>query len=259
MTLSPLPVAKRKRKFLEEPETQTQAVLAKDNTAKRLFLFDIDGTLLASGGAGKSALRESMRTQFQVEEDFAGILLAGVTDGAIARALLTKQSLPVTPENITRLLDGYIVHLREQMSLHPGSLCPGILELLELLHSRSDCVLGLLTGNINRGAEIKLKHYGVWHYFEFGAFGDDHHNRNELGRFAKSRAREAHGIEFPSDLIYVIGDTPKDIDCGRAIGAHTVAIATGDYSSEELHKHKPDFLFEDLRDTKKVIRLLCDN
>lgn len=226
---------------------------------KRLLLFDIDGTLLTSGGAGQSALRDSMRTQFHVEEDFAGILLAGTTDSFLARTLLTKHHLPVTPENITRLLDGYLVHLRKQISQCPGRLCPGILELLELLHSRNDCVLALLTGNINQGAEIKLTHFGVWHYFEFGAFGDDHHDRNELGHFAKSRAQAAHGIEFPPKLIYVIGDTPKDVDCGKAIGARTVAIATGDYSMEELREHQPDFLFENLLDTEKVIRSLCND
>ena len=223
---------------------------------KRLFLFDIDGTLLTSGGAGQYALQDSMQSQFGVEEDFAGIVLSGATDGAIARSLLSKNGLPLTPENIARLLEGYLDHLRKRISRHSGSLLPGILELLGRLQNRPDCVLALLTGNLVRGAKIKLTHYGVWHYFEFGAFADDHHDRNELGKFARVRASEAHGREFPPEDIYVIGDTPRDVDCGKAISARTVAIATGEYSLEELARHQPDFLFENLADTENVVRSL---
>lgn len=224
--------------------------------AKRLLLFDIDGTLLTSGGAGKSAFRDSMRTHFHVEEDLQGILLSGTTDEAIAYALLTKNKIPVTPENTTRLLEGYLFHLHDRILRHQGHLLPGILDLLERLHRETDCVLALLTGNLSRGAQIKLTHYRIWHYFEFGAFADDHHDRNELGKFACTRAKQAHGIEFPPELIYVIGDTPQDISCGKAIAARTVAIATGNYSKEELAQHAPDFLFKNLLDTEAVVRLL---
>lgn len=220
---------------------------------KRLFLFDIDGTLLTSGGAGEAAFKDSMWSQFQVKEDFQGILLAGVTDQGVAHDLLNKHDIPVTPENVTRLLDGYLVHLRDRIQRHRGYLLPGILNLLERLRQQPDCVLALLTGNLNRGAEVKLTHYGVWHYFEFGAFADDHINRNELGKFARSRAKERHGLEFPPERIYVIGDTPRDIECGKAIGARTVAIATGNYSREELAQHRPDFLFQNLLDTEAVV------
>jgi phosphoglycolate phosphatase-like HAD superfamily hydrolase len=117
-------------------------------------------------------------------------------------------------------------------------------------------VLALLTGNLVRGAEIKLAHFGVWHFFEFGAFSDDHHDRNELGHFARARALDRHGIDFPPESIYVIGDTPRDIECGRAIGARTVAIATGIYSRTELAGHRPDFLFEDFSDTAAIVTAL---
>ncbi len=225
-------------------------------TSKRLLLFDIDGTLLTSGGAGEHALKDSMQSQFNVKEDLQDICIAGSTDSAIARALLLKNHIPVTSENIALFLDGYLNHLPKRIPDHPGYLLPGILKLLNHLHTRQDCVLALLTGNLTCGAEIKLSHYGVWHFFEFGAFGDDHHNRNELGKFARIRAKEAHGIEFPPELIYVIGDTPKDVDCGKAIGARTVAIATGNYSMEELSQHQPDFLFKNLLDTEEVTRAL---
>jgi phosphoglycolate phosphatase-like HAD superfamily hydrolase len=109
---------------------------------------------------------------------------------------------------------------------------------------------------VARGAEIKLSHYGGWDYFEFGAFSDDSHDRNQLGKFARARALERHGEEFPPEQVYVIGDTPRDIECGRAFGGKTVAIATGNYSLEELEAHRPDFLFQDLSDTTAVVKVL---
>jgi phosphoglycolate phosphatase-like HAD superfamily hydrolase len=223
---------------------------------RRLLLFDIDGTLITSGGAGEAALKDAMRSRFDVEEDLDGIILAGATDARIARELLQKHSIAVSAENVVALLDTYLGHLDERIGRHDGKLLPGILPLLNALSERSDAVLALLTGNVSRGAEIKLTHYGVWDFFEFGAFADDHHDRNELGKFARARALERHGEEFPPSRIYVIGDTPKDIECGRAIGAFTVAIATGHYSSAELRDHAPDFLFEDLSDTERVVALL---
>ena len=224
--------------------------------SKRLLLFDIDGTLLTSGGAGEGALKDAMRSRFGVEEDFAGISLAGATDGLIARNLLQKHHLEVTPENIAALLDAYLHHLPQRLPNHQGKVLPGIVDLLEHLHGRPECVLALLTGNLHRGAQIKLSHYGVWDYFEFGAFSDDHHERHELGKFAQARATERHGIQFAPEQIYVIGDTPRDIECGRAIDAKTVAIATGHYSLEELKAHQPDFLFEDLSDVPSVVQVL---
>lgn len=225
---------------------------------RRLLLFDIDGTLITSGGAGEGALKDAMKSRFGVEEDLQGILLAGATDARISRELLQKHNLECSSENIAALLDAYLNHLSERMCKHNGYLLPGIVPLLESLSQREDAVLALLTGNVVRGAEIKLTHYGVWNFFEFGAFADDHHDRNELGKFARARAQERHGEEFPPERIYVIGDTPRDIECGRAIGAKTVAIATGHYSMSELKAHAPDFLFEDLSDTPSVLAALVN-
>jgi phosphoglycolate phosphatase-like HAD superfamily hydrolase len=224
--------------------------------AERLLLFDIDGTLMVSGGAGESALKDAMLDRFGIVEDLAGISLAGSTDALIARMLLEKHGLPVTVENTTALLDAYLSHLPKRMPLHAGRLLPGIVALLDRLKEHPDCYLALLTGNMRRGAEIKLSHYGVWDYFEFGAFADDHHDRNELGHFARTRARDRHGIEFAPERIYVIGDTPRDIECGRAIGARTVAIATGNYPVAALEGHQPDYLFPDLSDTDAVLAAL---
>lgn len=223
---------------------------------RRLFLFDIDGTLITSGGAGETALVEAMASRFGVREDFKGIVVAGATDASIARALLQKHGLEASPENVTALLDTYLHFLSPGMSRHSGRVLPGIVPLLDALKARPDAVLALLTGNLLKGAEIKLTHYGVWDYFEFGAFADDHHDRNELGKFARARAMEKHGASFPSEQIFVIGDTPRDIECGRAIGAKTVAIATGIYDRATLAGHAPDFLFEDFRDTQAVLGAL---
>ena len=223
---------------------------------RRLFLFDIDGTLITSGGAGEGALKDAMQSRFGVEEDLEGIVLAGSTDARIAAELLGKAGIAHTPENAAALLDEYLHHLPRRLARHNGRILPGIVELLEALAARPDCVLALLTGNLVRGAEIKLSHFGVWHHFEFGAFSDDHHDRNELGKFARARATGRHGIEFPPEKIYVIGDTPRDIECGRAIGARTVAIATGIYGEEELAGHRPDFLFKDFSETESILTAL---
>jgi phosphoglycolate phosphatase-like HAD superfamily hydrolase len=197
-----------------------------------------------------------MKTRFGIDEDLGGIHLAGATDKKIAVAMLEKNGLAPSPENITALLDEYLGHLETRMPKHNGRVLPGMIELLEVLAKREEAVLALLTGNVVRGAEIKLTHYGVWHHFEFGAFADDHHDRNELGKFARARALDRHGIEFAPEKIYVIGDTPRDIECGRAIGAKTVAIATGYSPLEELAQHKPDFLFQDFSDTARVVECL---
>ena len=224
--------------------------------AKKLLLFDIDGTLLLTGRAGEHALRLAFKERFGVDDDLSSISFAGSTDGAIARQMFAPYNIPATPENIADLFDGYVHHLALELPRREGTVLPGIVELLEALHQREDCVLGLLTGNIEKGAELKLSHYGVWDYFEFGAFADDHVDRNKLGPVAHSRAAEKHGISFESENVYVLGDTPKDIDCARAAGFVAVAIATGSYATDELAAHKPDFLFEDLSDTPGVIRSL---
>jgi phosphoglycolate phosphatase len=223
---------------------------------RRLLLFDIDGTLITSGGAGEGALIDAMKQRFGIEEDLRGITIAGATDALIARMMLEKSGLSASPENITALLDAYLSFLGQRLSRHAGYVLPGIVGLLDRLRQRKDCVLALLTGNLVRGAEIKLSHYGVWDYFEFGAFADDHHDRNELPKFARARALETHGEEFPPERVFVIGDTPRDIECGKAVGAKTVAIATGNYSRADLAVHNPDFLFDDLSDTEAVIAVL---
>ena len=226
-------------------------------TDHKLLLFDIDGTLLTSGGAGERALRLGFRDRFGIDDDLSSIEIAGRTDSGIVREMLAAHRLPATPENIAAFLDGYLHHLAQEIPRTPGRLLPGILPLLDALQPRADIVLALLTGNLARGAEIKLRHYGVWHYFEFGAFADDHHDRNQLGPFAQARARAQRGIEFPPERIFVLGDTPHDIACARAIGAKAIAIATGRFSQADLAAQTPDFLFEDLGDLDAVLAAIA--
>jgi phosphoglycolate phosphatase-like HAD superfamily hydrolase len=223
--------------------------------AKKLVLFDIDGTLLTSGGAGERALRRGFQQQFGIDDDLARVEIAGRTDSGIARRMLATHGLEESPENLAAFFDGYLHFLAHELPSSPGGLLPGILALLEALKPRPDIVLALLTGNLERGAELKLTHYGVWHYFEFGAYADDHHDRDQLGHVVRARAQEKHGIEFPPESIFVLGDTPHDISCARAIGAKAVAIATGKFSRAQLGALAPDFLFDDLGDAPAVLKI----
>jgi phosphoglycolate phosphatase-like HAD superfamily hydrolase len=222
---------------------------------KKLFLFDIDGTLLASGGAGWKAMAAACAELFGAS-DLAGIDIAGRTDTSIARQLFARHGQAATPENCTRLFDCYLGHLERYLPETNGQLLPGVIELLDTLRERSDCVVALLTGNLARGAELKLTHYGLWKYFDFGAYADDHHDRNELGPVARARASDRHGVEFPAENVIVLGDTPHDVACARAIGARAVAIATGRHSRAELEASAPDFLFDDLSDVRAVLAKL---
>jgi len=223
---------------------------------KRLLLFDIDGTLIHSGGAGVEALKHALKERFGIVDDLHDIEFAGMTDSGIVLSILKKHQIPATSENVAAFLDSYVHFLSKELPLRKGNLLPGVLQLLKKLKTRKHLVLGLLTGNLSRGAELKLNHYGVWHFFEFGAFADDHHDRNELGEFARGRAQEKHGQEFSADEIDVIGDTPRDIACGRAIGARTIAVATGTWSREKLAQYNPDFLIDDFSDVDRLIDTL---
>jgi len=226
------------------------------NQNKRLLLFDIDGTLIHSGGAGVYALKLTLAERFGIADDLDNIEIAGMTDSGIVVSILKKHRIPTTNENIAAFLDSYVHFLSLELPRRKGKLLPGVLELLEKLKSRPHLVLALLTGNVSRGAQLKLEHYGVWHFFEFGAFADDHQDRNQLGSFAVARAKEKHGREFLPEETDVVGDTPRDIACGKAFGARTIAIATGTWSRADLAKHQPNFLFDDLSNVDEVIRTL---
>lgn len=223
---------------------------------ERLLLWDIDSTLINSAQAGMKSLKRVVAARFRVEDDLHDIEVAGRTDAHIARSILAKYEVEPTTQNVSAFLDEYLAGLAELLPQTSGRVLPGVAEILERMHGRGDRVLALLTGNLRRGAELKLRRYGLWDYFEFGAFADDHHDRNQLGAFARTRACERHSLEFAPGAIDVIGDTPHDVACGRAFGARTIAVATGSSTYEQLAAHEPDFVFGDLSDVDEVVARL---
>lgn len=222
----------------------------------KLILFDIDGTLITSGGAGERSLKLAVKDRFGAEDDLKGIEIAGRTDTGIVVRIFERYGAQPTPEGVAAFFDRYLHHLSIELGRSRGYLLPGVPALLDALKKFPHVAVALLTGNLARGAEIKLIHYGIWEFFEFGAYADDNADRNQLGRFARARALEKHGTEFAPEDIYVLGDTPHDVDCGRAFGAKTVAIATGNFSRDQLAASNPDFLFDDLSDVNEVIAKL---
>lgn len=223
----------------------------------KLLLWDIDGTIISSGGCGEASLRLAVREIFGTEDDLRDIEIAGRTDTRIARQLLRKYGRPETDEGIAEIVNCYLRILPILLPQKVGRLLPGVGEVLAALAPREDVVLALLTGNVVAGARHKLSHYGVWHYFAFGAYADDHHERNELGPIAMKRAREL-GHDFAPQDVWVIGDTPHDIACARAFEAKVLAVATGNFNSTALAEFKPDALFEDMMDTSRVVATLTE-
>ena len=225
-------------------------------SAMRLLLFDIDGTLVNTGGAGVESLKMTVRNRFRTEDDLRDIEIAGKTDRAIIRDILCKYQVDPTEENITSFAREYIDGLPLCLSRTRGRVLPGIQQVLERLKPQPHIVLALLTGNLQEGARLELQHYGLWDFFEFGAFADDHYDRNQLGAFARKRAQLKHGHDFDAADIDVIGDTNHDIACGKAFGARTIAVATGSWSRERLQGCAPDFWFDDFSDADDVIEKL---
>lgn len=221
----------------------------------KLLLFDIDGTLLTTDGAGRVALRLAANDVFGLDEDLSGVTIAGNTDTGIIRDVLAKRSLPITDGNVNRYIGGYLARLRDQLAQSPGIILPGVRALLDIV-ATTGWTIGLLTGNVERGAQLKLTAHGINHYFSVGAFGDDHHDRNELAAIAKMRAEKFSDGRFSKTDIYVIGDTPRDINCGRSFGARTIAVATGSFAYHTLRQEKPDFLFKDFSDTEEVLKTI---
>jgi phosphoglycolate phosphatase len=216
---------------------------------KQLILWDIDGTILHSTGAGMKALGVALHSVFGVSGSFAGIDFAGRTDPWIIRQILERFGIEDTLENRARYVDGYISALPGILETSEARILPGVSDILVRAASHPGVVQGLLTGNLRRGAETKLGFHGLWDYFPIGAFADDSEVRNELGPHALRRARGHWGVDFPSERVWIVGDTPHDIACARAFGARVLAVATGNYRIAELAAHNPDAVLEHLGDT----------
>jgi phosphoglycolate phosphatase-like HAD superfamily hydrolase len=220
-----------------------------------ILLFDIDGTLVRTGGAGKTAMESGLREEFGLGAIRQSVDYSGRTDRAIGRDLLIAHGIEASPANQARLQNAYLARLPAALRTHGGIVCPGIEELLAHLHPRDGVVLGLLTGNVRSGAQHKLGHYGLWGYFACGGFGDEHYERDDVARAAMLEVRAHLGRDVDARDVWVIGDTPLDVRCARAVGAKVVAVATGWNAYDELAAHRPDYLFADLSDAKELLRL----
>ena len=226
----------------------------------RLVLFDIDGTILRSNGAGRRAMIAALR------EIFGGTgpenhSYDGKTDPQIVREVMRIEGHRDThiDERMDALMTLYLTHLERELVEANTVVYPGIHELLDALEARDDTVLGLLTGNLREGAHAKLRAAGIDPArFRIGAFGSDHEHRPELPGVARQRAQAELGIDLEGEHLVIIGDTPADIECGRALGVRAIGVATGSYSVEELSRHAPHAVFETLADTQRVVSAIIN-
>ena len=226
---------------------------------RKLVLFDIDGTLVLTGGAGLRAMNRACAEIAGSVEALADIPVAGRTDCIILTDVVAKLGRALDEELLVELRDRYLEHLREEID-RPGrgvkAVMPGVRDLLDALSARDDVFVALLTGNFEEGARIKLGHFDLWRYFRCGAYGDDSADRNALVPFAVERARR-HGLpELAAEHILVVGDTPHDVACAHAVGALPVGVATGGFNVEQLRQSGAAIVFEDLTDTEAFLELL---
>lgn len=214
----------------------------------RLVLFDIDGTLIHTGGAGVAAFARTFATQFHLTNGVEQMKFAGRTDTGLARECFAQHGRTPTEGEIRQFFDCYVFLLDHFLTERKGGVFPGVWEFIHGLRQLPRPPMpGLLTGNIRLGAELKLRRHGLWDVFMTGAFADDHHDRNQIAAIARQRGGQLLRRDLAGDEILVIGDTPLDIACGRAISARVLAVATGASSREELAACRPTWAVSDLR------------
>jgi phosphoglycolate phosphatase len=226
-------------------------------TVMHVCLFDIDGTLLRSGGAGQAAMEAALKSEFGVELPNQTVSLAGRTDRAIIVDYMTHHGIVEETDTWSRFMRAYLDRLPGFLQRVEGVVLPGIASLLESLGSRDDVILGLLTGNFREGARKKLSHFGLYHHFRLGGYGDDHLDRDDVARDALAETQQRCNGSVDLDRVWVIGDTPADVRCARAISAKAVAVATGVFSWEELEATQPDHLFRDFEQPDRFLDLLA--
>ncbi len=214
----------------------------------RLVLFDIDGTLVRTGGAGVKAFAKVFETEFNARDGFEKLKFAGRTDTSLVREFFQYHQIAPTRGNFLRFFERYVFWLDHILAHSRTEPCPGVPEFIHALKALPHPpLLGLLTGNIRLGAEIKLRHFELWDLFETGAFADDSENRDQIAAVARGRGSRLLGGNLKAGEVAVIGDTPLDIRCARAIGAKVLAVATGGATLEELQQHRPDWAVSDLQ------------
>lgn len=225
----------------------------------RLVLFDIDGTLLSSKGAGGRALRGAMKEVFGKLGRMDEYSFAGRTDPQIVLDLMGRAGFQegFIRERMPYLFELYLQRLRDEIKKGPPpTLFPGVLSLLEELKGDERAILGLLTGNIEGGARIKLETLNLQDYFSIGAYGSDAEERNRLPLIALQRARGKFDDHLEGEDMVIIGDTPLDVECAVGIGARSIAVATGVVGRKKLEDCGADFLFDDFREYHRVIEAI---
>lgn len=216
-------------------------------------LFDIDGTLVSLDGAGSRSLNRAMEELLQVTDAFRDIDFAGKTDLQIIREGLGTLGLADRDDLKHSLLERYLVHLRVEVSTGRGHVKNGVRELLAALRDLEGIYLGLLTGNAETGARLKLEPFGLNQYFRIGAFGSDREDRNLLLPIAVERLQESEFISVSHNRCVVVGDTPKDVECAHVHGASAIAVATGTYPLKELEKTDAEYVTADLTNTERIL------
>ncbi len=225
--------------------------------SKKLILYDIDGTLVSTGGAGTRSMNYAFHELFGIENAFKDIPMAGKTDLQIMKEGLKVHGLPFMNGNVEKMMNGYIQYLEKEIDNPNKYLMPGILESLELLKGMG-MPLGLLTGNIERGASIKLAAFEIHDYFLDGAFGSDDEDRDKLLPIAIEKfGQKGHTFSAPDCI--VIGDTPRDVQCAKIHGARCLAIATGPYSKEELLNTEADLVLDSMGDSDKYLDFITSS
>jgi phosphoglycolate phosphatase len=213
----------------------------------RLVLFDIDGTLVRTGGAGTNAFAKTFASEFNIHHGTERMKFAGRTDVSLVREFFRIHDLAESSENFQRFFECYVFWLDHLIAQSAGDTCAGVRKFIQDLSALSPPpMIGLLTGNIRLGAEIKLRRFGLWDVFETGAFADDHEERDHIAVAALQRGRRVLERDLRPDEIVVIGDTPFDVRCGKFIGAKTLAVATGGAKFAELKPLAADWTVEDL-------------
>jgi len=220
---------------------------------RRFILFDIDGTLTDSAGAGRRALNLAVGEVTGLEDSFRGVGFAGKTDIQIIREGLEKHGLDTGDHMISTLAARYLVHLQREVAKGGGHVKVGVTELLRSLEDTDGYVLGLLTGNLEEGARIKLEPFELNSFFGLGAYGSDAEDRNLLLPIALRRLRERDGLVLTPRECLVIGDTPKDVECARVHGAPSIAVATGPVPLKVLRETGADLVLPDLSDPARLL------
>lgn len=225
---------------------------------RKLVLFDIDGTILLTAGAGRRAIVAALAQEVGDTAAFGQVLFDGKTDPQIVADLLAAAGHPGphAPDRVSAICRRYVELLAGELERHTSrtTMMPGVPALLDRLEAQESVVLGLLTGNVVEGASLKLRSAGLDpNRFRVGAYGSDSANRSELPPIAARRAEPYFGQIPTGPEVVIIGDTPADIGCGECIGAHAVAVATGGYSVADLAACGPHAVFEDLSDIERVM------